>query len=95
LTGLERGRIIELACKEIREFFPAAKTAKLMRSHVIKEVRATYSSRPGLQADRPGTETKHRNLFLAGDWTNTGWPATMEGAVRSGYNAAAAVLAAV
>lgn len=91
LTGLARGRIIELACKEIREFFPAAKTAKLMRSHVIKEVRATYSSRPGLQADRPGTETKHRNLFLAGDWTNTGWPPTMEGAVRSGYRAAECV----
>ena len=88
LTDLARGRIIELACKEIREFFPAAKAARLMRSHVIKEVRATYSSRPGLQADRPDPETRHPNLFLAGDWTNTGWPPTMEGAVRSGYRAA-------
>jgi len=91
LTELSRGEIVELACKEIREFFPASRSAKLVRSHVIKEVRATYSSRPGLQASRPDPETKYRNIFLAGDWTNTGWPPTMEGAVRSGYHAAECV----
>lgn len=91
LTELSRGDIVELADKEIREFFPAARDAKLVRSHVIKEVRATYSSKPGLQAVRPDPETKYHNVFLAGDWTNTGWPPTMEGAVRSGYRASECV----
>ena len=91
LTPLSKGEIVELACKELREFFPASRDAKLVRSHVIKEVRATYSSRPGLSAQRPEAETKHPNVFLAGDWTNTGWPPTMEGAVRSGYLAAECV----
>jgi zeta-carotene desaturase len=61
---------------------------------VIKEVRATFSARPGMEALRPGPETNARNVFLAGDWTRSGWPATMEGAVRSGYRAAEAVAAA-
>lgn len=91
LIELSRGEIIELADREIREFFPAARDAKLVRSHVIKEVRATYSSKPGLQAHRPDSETKYQNLFLAGDWTDTGWPPTMEGAVRSGYQAAESI----
>jgi zeta-carotene desaturase len=55
---------------------------------VVKEARATYSAVPGLESQRPDTRTIYPNLFLAGDWTNTGWPATMEGAVRSGYRAA-------
>jgi zeta-carotene desaturase len=54
-------------------------------------VRATYSATPAVEAARPGAETKFPNLFLAGDWTRSGWPATMEGAVRSGYLAAEAV----
>jgi len=91
LTELSRGEIIELACRELREFFPAARDAILVQSHVIKEVRATYSSKPGLQAHRPNAETSFPNVFLAGDWTNTGWPPTMEGAVRSGYHAAESV----
>jgi zeta-carotene desaturase len=60
---------------------------------VIKEVRATFSPEPGVDRWRPLQETALKNLFLAGDWTRTGWPATMEGAVRSGYLAAEAVLA--
>jgi zeta-carotene desaturase len=58
---------------------------------VVKEIRATFSARPGLETHRPGNRTKVANLFLAGDWTKSGWPATMEGAVRSGYLAAEAV----
>jgi zeta-carotene desaturase len=58
---------------------------------VVKELRATYSAVPGLEQDRPHTATHHPNVFLAGDWTASGWPATMEGAVRSGYLAAEAV----
>ncbi len=58
---------------------------------MVKEVRATFSAAPGLEDVRPTTKTAFSNLFLAGDWTRSGWPATMEGAVRSGYLAAEAV----
>jgi zeta-carotene desaturase len=65
--------------------------AQLEKAHVIKELRATYSAAPGTDALRPPPETHRPDLFLAGDWTRSGWPATMEGAVRSGYLAAEAV----
>ena len=91
LLPLSREAIVELAQGELREFFPAAREARLVKAHVVKEVRATFSARPGLDALRPGARTAIPNLFLAGDWTRTGWPATMEGAVRSGYLAAEAV----
>jgi uncharacterized protein with NAD-binding domain and iron-sulfur cluster len=58
---------------------------------VIKELRATFSAAPGTEALRPPAETSRPDLFLAGDWTRSGWPATMEGAVRSGYLAAEAI----
>jgi zeta-carotene desaturase len=54
-------------------------------------VRATFSAAPGTEQLRPGARTAAPNLFLAGDWTRSGWPATMEGAVRSGYLAAEAI----
>jgi zeta-carotene desaturase len=91
LTEMPRVEVIALALKELAEFFPAAREAKLEKSHVVKEIRATFSARPGLETFRPGNRTAVRNLFLAGDWTKSGWPATMEGAVRSGYLAAEAV----
>ena len=62
-----------------------------MKSTVIKEINATYSPRPGIDAHRPIPVTQWPRVFLAGDWTATGWPATMEGAVRSGYLAAEAL----
>ena len=91
LLPLAREEIIEIACRELEEFFPEARDAALVKAHVIKEARATYSITPGLEAHRPPATTKYPNIFLAGDWTQTGWPATMEGAVRSGYQAAEAV----
>jgi zeta-carotene desaturase len=91
LTAMPRGVVIDLALRELAEFFPAAKNATLEKAHVIKEVRATFSALPGLDAKRPVAVTQHANFFLAGDWTRSGWPATMEGAVRSGYIAAEAV----
>ncbi len=94
LLDKSRGDVIALALKELAEFFPEAGRAKLVRSHVIKEVRATFSAAPGLESERPGNRTLHPNVFLAGDWTRSGWPATMEGAVRSGYLAAEAIAAA-
>jgi zeta-carotene desaturase len=86
-----RNEIIELAVNELAEFFPIVKDAHLEKAQVIKEVRATFSARPGLEALRPTARTVYTNFFLAGDWTRSGWPATMEGAVRSGYIAAEAV----
>jgi len=59
-----------------------------VKAHVIKEQRAVFSAAPETELLRSGPETAIANLFLAGDWTRTGWPATMEGAVRSGYIAA-------
>jgi zeta-carotene desaturase len=86
-----RGELIEDAVRELADYFPAVRQARLEKAHVVKEVKATFSARPGLDALRPGARTRYRNLFLAGDWTRTGWPATMEGAVRSGYLAAEAI----
>src|ERR1700683_5594430 len=91
LTEMPRAEVIALALKELAEFFPAAREAKLEKAHVVKEIRATFSAMPGLEAHRSENRTKVPNLFLAGDWTKSGWPATMEGAVRSGYLAAEAI----
>jgi squalene-associated FAD-dependent desaturase len=91
LIDKSRAEIVDLALSEVREFFPAARDANLVKSTVIKEVNATYSPRPGIDAHRPTPATPWPRVFLAGDWTATGWPATMEGAVRSGYLAAETV----
>jgi zeta-carotene desaturase len=91
LVEKSRGEIIDLAMKELVEFFPLAAEAKLLKSTVIKEVHATYSAQPLADRFRPSATTLWPRIFLAGDWTATGWPATMEGAVRSGYAAAEAL----
>jgi zeta-carotene desaturase len=88
LVNLSKQEVIDLAVNELAEFFPEAAKAELVRAHVVKEVRATFSAATGLEAKRPLSDTPVKNLFLAGDWTRSGWPATMEGAVRSGYLAA-------
>lgn len=88
LLPMARQEIIDLALREIREFLPAAREANLVKAHVVKEARATFSGLPGLSRHRPDPSTRLANLWLAGDWTRSGWPATMEGAVRSGYRAA-------
>jgi uncharacterized protein with NAD-binding domain and iron-sulfur cluster len=92
LLKKSREEIINLCLKEIRQALPAARDAQLVRAIVIKEVAATFSPEPGVDHWRAAQETETPGLFLAGDWTDTGWPATMEGAVRSGYLAAEAVL---
>jgi zeta-carotene desaturase len=94
LIEKSRAEIIDLALSEVREFFPCAREANLIKSTVIKEVNATYSPRPGIDAHRPTPVTPWPRVFLAGDWIATGWPATMEGAVRSGYLAAEAAAGA-
>ncbi len=91
LVEMPRADVIALALRELAEFFPIVKEAKLEKAHVVKEIRATFSARPGLEQVRPVSTTKFENLFLAGDWTRSGWPPIMESAVRSGYLAAEAV----
>jgi zeta-carotene desaturase len=91
MVGMQRQEIIDLALRELAEFFPLAGQAKLLKAAVVKEVRATYSIRPRLDRLRPSSASPWPAVVLAGDWVATGWPATMEGAVRSGYMAAEAV----
>ncbi len=91
LVAMPRNDVVALAVRELAEFLPEVPRARLERGHVVKEVRATFSARPGLEAQRPPARTALPSVFLAGDWTRTGWPATMEGAVRSGYLAAEAI----
>src|SRR5450432_204128 len=91
LVNLSKTEIVELAVRELREFFPGARDAVLVKSTVIKEIHATFSPGPGVDRLRPAQATVSERVFLAGDWTATRWPATMEGAVRSGYMAAEAV----
>ena len=83
--------IVALAEGALRRFFPAMKDAAITRSLVLREPEATFSCDPASERERPGEVTPIRGLFLAGDWTNTGLPATIEGAVRSGRRAAAGV----
>ena len=87
-----RQEIIDLCLAEVRQALPRAREAQLLKATVIKEAAATFSPHPGVDSLRPMQETLIAGLYLAGDWTDTGWPATMEGAVRSGYLAAEAVL---
>jgi hypothetical protein len=80
---------------QVRAMLPMARNAKLQRSQVVIEKRATFSPSPGVDQYRPTQSPDEHgipNLYLAGDYTKTGWPATMEGAVRSGYAAAGAIV---
>jgi zeta-carotene desaturase len=90
----ERNDAIALTLRELAEFFPAVKLAKLVKAALVKEVRATFGVPPGIDANRPAAaQSPWPSVFLAGDWTATGWPSTMESAARSGHLAAEAVCA--
>lgn len=91
---LEMGReeILSSALQELEQFFPAVKAATLLKSGILKEARATFSVTPGLDSFRPKQATQWPGLYLAGDWTATEWPSTMEGAVRSGRLAAGVLM---
>jgi len=92
LTQRSRQEIIGLCIDELREVLPATREAALVKGTVVKEMCATVSPAPGSDRWRPKPKSPLAGLFLAGDWTATGWPSTMEGAVRSGYLAAEAIL---
>ncbi len=90
--GLDQETLVKLALHDFKKVLPAVRDAKLLNSKVIKEKRATVSLKPGAEQLRPDCFTSIKNLFLAGDWTNTGLPSTIEGAVVSGNSAATTVL---
>lgn len=92
LAHMTHDQIVAKVVEELQEVWDAAADAKLLHSRVITERRAVFSVTPGVDQLRPAQSTHLPNLFLAGDWTATGWPATMEGAVRSGYLAAESIL---
>jgi hydroxysqualene dehydroxylase len=91
--GLSRAALRERYVPALEELLPATRAAELLDFSVTRQPHATFRGAPGTRALRPGTRTGVDGLYLAGAWTDTGWPATMEGAVRSGLAAARAVLA--
>jgi uncharacterized protein with NAD-binding domain and iron-sulfur cluster len=90
--GLGHDEVQRRITVELAQLFPAARSATVRRARVVTEHAATFSAVPGVDQWRPPLESPIENLLVAGDWTATGWPATMEGAVRSGYRAAEAVM---
>jgi zeta-carotene desaturase len=90
-AALSREEAIAQSLRELAEFFPVVKEAKLEKAVLTKEVRATFGVPPGIDAARPDVVSPWPQLFLAGDWINTGWPSTMESAARSGHLAAEAL----
>ncbi|HUE72572.1 MAG TPA: hydroxysqualene dehydroxylase HpnE, partial [Pirellulaceae bacterium] len=92
LAGRARDDVVHQVLGDLQAVFPQARAAELVRWRMITDPEAVFSVRPGLSQIRPPQRTTVPNLFLAGDWTATNWPATMEGAVRSGYLAAEALL---
>lgn len=93
LQPLDKTAIRDLVLDDLSSIWPAAREATLLRWWVVTEHGATFSVRPGVEDHRPDQRTPVDGLYLSGDWTATGWPATMEGAVRSGYLAAEGILA--
>jgi squalene-associated FAD-dependent desaturase len=93
LVSLDNATIRDRVLADLAEIWPESRQAVLERWRVVTEHGATFAVRPGVDAIRPRQRTEIDGLFLAGDWTDTGWPATMEGAVRAGYKSAEGVLA--
>ncbi|QDV21025.1 15-cis-phytoene desaturase [Gimesia panareensis] len=90
--GRSQDEIIQEVISELTRIWPATAEAQLLHSRMLTEHHAVFSVQPGVDQLRPAQRTRAGGLYLAGDWTSTGWPATMEGAVRSGLLAAEAVL---
>jgi squalene-associated FAD-dependent desaturase len=94
-AALTREQAIAQAVVELSEFFPAVASATLEKAALVKEMRATFCVPPGVDAIRPTSVSPWPNCFLAGDWTATGWPSTMESAARSGHLAAEGIVSAM
>ena len=93
MTGQSKDELTAQVVGELAAVQPVVLEAKLIQARTVTQQHAVFSVRPGIEMLRPSQKSSIPNLFLAGDWTTTGWPATMEGAVRSGYAAAREILA--
>jgi uncharacterized protein with NAD-binding domain and iron-sulfur cluster len=93
VASLPRGEVIALVRRDLEEISGQPLGEVVMRAKVITEHKAVFSPTVDSERWRPSQSTPVTNLFFAGDWTATGWPATMEGAIRSGYLAAEGILA--
>lgn len=94
-AALSKEEAIGQTMRDLVEFFPLVKYVKLEKAALVKEMRATFGVPPGIDAARPAADSPWPNLFLAGDWVQTGWPSTMESAARSGHLAAEAVCSTI
>lgn len=92
LAGRDRQEIVREVRADLTSIWPAVASATLQRSRVVTDPSAVFSASPDSIQHRPGCDVGIRGLALAGDWIRTGWPATMEGAVRSGFGAAEVLL---
>ncbi|MFM2095746.1 MAG: hydroxysqualene dehydroxylase HpnE [Planctomycetota bacterium] len=93
IADQSREEVVQTVVGELGTIWPAARSARLLHWRLITQPDAVFSCRPGLTQIRPSQATRIPELFLAGDWTRTGWPATLEGAVRSGFLAADELIA--
>ena len=92
--AMSKEELTTLVLEEVRAALPEARSANVLKSLVIRWPKATIAPKPGVDALRPDQRSPVPNLFVAGEWTQTGWPSTMEGAARSGYLAAERLLEA-
>ena len=92
LIGLTNGRLRDWAMPHLRALLPGISGAEVLDFFVTREPEATFRAGPGSARWRPAARTTHPRVTLAGAWTATGWPATMEGAVRSGHSASRVVV---
>jgi zeta-carotene desaturase len=91
MVAMSRQQVLDMVLKELARFFPAISGARVLKNVVVKEINATFRAPAGGETARPRQIAPWPRAFLAGDWTATGWPSTMEGAVRSGHLAAEAL----
>lgn len=92
ISPLSEAEVVAQVDAELKEVWPKSRHVQLLYSRMITEHRAVFSPLPGVDEHRPTQQSPIHNLQVAGDWTQTGWPSTMEGAVRSGYLAAANII---
>jgi squalene-associated FAD-dependent desaturase len=91
-TTMSKDEVLQLVLDDVRACVPDARQANVVKSYVVRWPKATISPQPGVEALRPDQRSPISNLYVAGEWTRTGWPSTMESAARSGYRVAEYIL---
>jgi uncharacterized protein with NAD-binding domain and iron-sulfur cluster len=88
LAAMPKDEALALVLHELAEAIPETAGAPILKSYVVRERKATFVPAPGVDALRPDQRSPYPGFYVAGEWTQTGWPSTMESAARSGYLAA-------